>query len=101
MIARRTHSRVAFASDPQLLGAETADAEQLLRELPEQDNTPSALKALLEANQKLRRLEWPPPYGRTTHTLRLGDARQLDGVSDQSVHLVVTSPPYWTLNDCN
>ena len=35
----------------------------------------------------------------TTHDLVLGDARKLDGIADGSVHLVVTSPPYWTLKD--
>jgi DNA modification methylase len=34
-----------------------------------------------------------------TQTLRCGDARELDWVADQSVHLVVTSPPYWTLKE--
>ena len=33
----------------------------------------------------------------TEHRLQLGDARQLDWIADESVHLVVTSPPYWTL----
>jgi site-specific DNA-methyltransferase (adenine-specific) len=33
----------------------------------------------------------------TSHTLHLGDARDLDWIPDGSVHLVVTSPPYWTL----
>ncbi len=33
----------------------------------------------------------------TSHTLRLADARDLSGVPDGSVHLVLTSPPYWTL----
>lgn len=33
----------------------------------------------------------------TTHTLHCGDARHLDWIQDESVHLVVTSPPYWTL----
>ncbi len=33
--------------------------------------------------------------------LRQGDARELDWVSDESVHLVVTSPPYWILKDYN
>ncbi len=33
----------------------------------------------------------------TVHRLHLGDARDLDWVADESVHLVVTSPPYWTL----
>jgi modification methylase len=33
----------------------------------------------------------------TSHKLHLGDARDLNWVPDGSVHLVVTSPPYWTL----
>jgi site-specific DNA-methyltransferase (adenine-specific) len=33
----------------------------------------------------------------TTHRLIHGDARSLASIPDQSVHLVVTSPPYWTL----
>lgn len=35
----------------------------------------------------------------TTHILHHGDARQLDWIQDESVHLVVTSPPYWTLKE--
>jgi len=31
------------------------------------------------------------------HRIVLGDARRLDWIADESVHLVVTSPPYWTL----
>lgn len=37
----------------------------------------------------------------THHKLVLGDARDLRGLPDSSVHLVVTSPPYWTLKDYN
>jgi DNA modification methylase len=33
----------------------------------------------------------------TSHKLHLGDARNLNWIPDGSVHLVVTSPPYWTL----
>lgn len=33
----------------------------------------------------------------TTHKLVLGDARELSFIPDESVHLVLTSPPYWTL----
>ncbi len=36
---------------------------------------------------------------KTTHILHDGDARQLGWIPDQSVHLVVTSPPYWTLKE--
>jgi DNA modification methylase len=35
----------------------------------------------------------------TTHTLRLGDARRMSDLAAESIHLVVTSPPYWTLKE--
>jgi modification methylase len=35
----------------------------------------------------------------TIQSLRRGDARELSWIPDQSVHLVVTSPPYWTLKE--
>lgn len=33
----------------------------------------------------------------TEHRLIQGDARELSFLEDESIHLVVTSPPYWTL----
>lgn len=33
------------------------------------------------------------------HELVLGDCRNMESVPDASVHLVVTSPPYWTLKE--
>jgi DNA modification methylase len=38
---------------------------------------------------------------RTQHRLILGDARNMESIDDNSVHLVVTSPPYWTLKEYN
>lgn len=35
----------------------------------------------------------------TRHKLVLGDGRRMDAIRDESVHLVVTSPPYWTLKE--
>ena len=37
----------------------------------------------------------------TAHKLFIGDARQFPYIADESVHLVVTSPPYWTLKRYN
>lgn len=37
----------------------------------------------------------------TTHRLINGDARNLSFIKDESVHLVVTSPPYWNLKQYN
>jgi modification methylase len=65
--------------------------------LPVNDATPAALKAYREANYHFRTVPWPSPFEKTTHRLRLGDARDLSWIPDSSVHLVVTSPPYWTL----
>lgn len=35
----------------------------------------------------------------TRHALFLRDSRSMEVVEDESVHLVVTSPPYWTLKE--
>ena len=61
------------------------------------DNKPGAIAELLTLNQYYRNNPWPEPYDSTTHHLHLGDARDLSSINDQSVHLVVTSPPYFTL----
>ena len=61
------------------------------------DNKRGAIDKLLSLNAHYRTHSWPSPFDRTKHLLRLGDARELSWIADCSVHLVVTSPPYWTL----
>lgn len=36
---------------------------------------------------------------RTYHKIITGDSRQMSELKDESIHLVVTSPPYWQLKD--
>jgi len=36
---------------------------------------------------------------KTTHKIINGDSRQMGELQDNSVHLVITSPPYWQLKD--
>lgn len=36
---------------------------------------------------------------KTKHTLVNGDSRNLSLIPDQSIHLIITSPPYWQLKD--
>jgi modification methylase len=67
--------------------------------LPEEDNTPDGLQSLLAANRHYRDVPWPAPFNSTRHHLRVGDARDLFFIPDASIHLVVTSPPYWTLKE--
>lgn len=80
---------------------ESAAGESLQIDLPATDNTPAALAALQAANTQYRQVPWPEPFDTTAHTLHLGDARDLSWIPDESVHLVVTSPPYWTLKSYN
>jgi site-specific DNA-methyltransferase (adenine-specific) len=61
------------------------------------DNKSGAIGELLALNDYYRNNPWPNPYGSTSHRLCLGDARELAGIEDESAHLVVTSPPYFTL----
>jgi DNA modification methylase len=68
-------------------------------ELPLADNTAEALQMYRTVNKRLRQIPWPRPFDTTTHTVSLGDARDLSEIADGSVHLVVTSPPYWTLKE--
>ena len=65
--------------------------------LPTDDNTPEGLQALLKASTEYRNRPWPPPIATTCHTLQCGDTRDLSWIRNESVHLVVTSPPDWTL----
>lgn len=77
------------AAEPVLIGDEN----------PVLDNTPDGLRALLQANERFRGRPWPKPFDRTVHRLHTGDARDLSWIPDESLHLVVTSPPYWTLKE--
>lgn len=76
-------------------GAEVADDDLL--SLPAEDNTSEGLQTLLTTNARYRTRPWMPPFDATSHKLHLGDARNLSWISDDSIDLVVTSPPYWTL----
>lgn len=35
----------------------------------------------------------------TQHTIINGDSRKMSELQDNSIHLIVTSPPYWQLKD--
>lgn len=57
------------------------------RTIPRLAKDLSALKAIAKATKEIP----------TNHTLWLGDARGMSHIPDESVHLVVTSPPYFDL----
>src|SRR3989304_8953888 len=59
------------------------------------------LPTLAKDPEFLKRIQATLRERPTHHVLRLGDARDLSFLDDRSVHLAVTSPPYWTLKDYN
>jgi len=63
------------------------------------DNEPGTIEKLHELNDFYRRHPWPNEHSVTTHRLRCKDARDLAELPNESIHLIVTSPPYWTLKD--
>jgi modification methylase len=69
--------------------------------LPESDNVAGAPEKLLEANRYWRQHFWPKPFESAKHEVRVGDARSLTFLGDNSVHLIVTSPPYFNLKPYN
>src|SRR5687768_5539365 len=93
----RTLSRSRIVPEPRLPLRAGVRVAEIVQSLPKNDSDPNALRTLLEANRELRHTEWPEPYNHTSHTVRIGDSRDLSFLGDVSVHLVVTSPPYWTL----
>ena len=61
------------------------------------DNKRGVIAELQSVNSYYRSHPWPKEFSTTTHQLHLGDARNLSWIPDKSVHLIVTSPPYWIL----
>jgi DNA modification methylase len=73
-----------FSAELRAAGADLSDLDTCI---PRLAKSPQVAQALATAVSRLD----------SCHRLWTGDARTLEGVGDGSVHLVLTSPPYWTL----
>lgn len=62
-------------------------------------NQQTALPAIAKDRGLIAQIEGVIQQVPTTHTLHNVDARRLGFLKPNSVHLVVTSPPYWTLKE--
>lgn len=83
-----------------------ASKEDILREyvtprLIDLGDSQSAIPELAKDEVAVRDIEAVLPTLPTHHQLRLADARAMGFLPDGSVHLVLTSPPYWTLKQYN
>lgn len=58
-----------------------------------------AIPAIAKNPEILQEIERAVKRVPTRHQLFLGDSRFMEEIPDESVHLAVTSPPYWTLKE--
>ncbi|MGB7282040.1 MAG: site-specific DNA-methyltransferase [Candidatus Acidiferrum sp.] len=68
-------------------------------ELSSLGDSQSAIPRIAKDSESIRLIERAVHQVPTSHTLHRGDAREMPGLEPQSVHLVLTSPPYWTLKE--
>lgn len=63
------------------------------------DNPQTDIPRIAKDSQLTRSIEQAVATVPTEHMIWLGDARHAATIEDNSVHLVVTSPPYWILKE--
>ena len=74
-------------------------AEFLPAEVLPLNNPQTDLPRIAKDERLIRLIEQAIQQIPTRHTINLGDARGMAGIEPESVHLVMTSPPYWTLKE--
>lgn len=78
----------------------TADLTRLLPEEPvERTLTQQLIPSIAKDAALTRKIEHAAQCVPTRHRLRNGDARAMGFLAPESIHLVLTSPPYWTLKE--
>lgn len=73
------------------LPTELTDLAKIQTEIPRIAKNNTVITKIMDAVKQIP----------TTHDLIIGDARNLSFLPDNSIHLIVTSPPYWTLKSYN
>jgi|SRR5579883_312308 len=67
-----------------------------LREL---EDLQTAIPRLAKDDESVHLIEQAVQMVPTSHVLYHGDAREMSRLEPESVHLILTSPPYWTLKE--
>jgi DNA modification methylase len=82
------------------LAPENADLSSYVpEELVHLGDPQTAIPRIARDPHSIRLIERAVHQVPTSHSLHCGDAREMPGLEPQSVHLVLTSPPYWTLKE--
>lgn len=92
--------RLRFEAEVPVERTGALNAEDFLpAELQRLDNPQTAIPRIAKDEGLIRLIGEAVQHIPTWHRLNLGDARGMDELPAGSVHLVVTSPPYWTLKE--
>lgn len=96
------HTPNGRASRTRIKAPSSKGLEQYLpKEFLTFDDHQTALPAIAKNQKLVSQIEHCVQRIPTTHTLYQRDARDFNELPEASVHLVVTSPPYWTLKEYN
>jgi DNA modification methylase len=101
---RRATSRNNVLKEVSRKHAEGAKEDQGLSvfvpmELRDLENPQTDIPRIARTPALTRRVESAVREITTRHEMYRGDARKIHFLAEQSVHLIVTSPPYWTLKE--
>jgi DNA modification methylase len=77
------------------------DEQAILAEFLAVGDLDDIIPSLARDRKAMQRIEAVVRGRETSHELILGDARAASSLEENSIHLVVTSPPYWTLKRYN
>src|SRR5438132_650431 len=82
------------------LAQEKADLSRYVpEELAKLDEPQTAIPRIAKDPQLICLIERAIHQVPTSHSIYRGDAREMPDLDPESVHLVLTSPPYWTLKE--
>jgi len=84
---------------PTSLPQGTPDLSAFVPQLGTIGDPQTAIPRLAKDESSVRAIEHAVQSVPTAHRLFLGDAREMSALGPESVHLVLTSPPYWTLKE--
>ena len=73
------------------------EEETVLAKFLGRGNLDDVIPTLAKDREAIRQIEEVAQSQQTKHDLIHGDARSASALEENSIHLVVTSPPYWTL----
>jgi DNA modification methylase len=78
-----------------------SDEEAILNAIAGSENLDDVIPRLARDRSAIRQIEELVLAQQTTHDLIYGDARTASALDPKSIHLALTSPPYWTLKRYN